>query len=89
MQTAAARAAVPGWKTTPTAEVRATCRFPPVEVVAGSRRRRYRQKARGDPNHTVHSRVVSTYQTRLTDDSLVEASISSWETKEETSHPEL
>jgi len=77
------------WKTTPTAEIRATCRFPPVEVVAGSRRKRYRQKARGDPSHTVHSRVVSAHQTRLTDDSLVEASTSGWETKEETRRPEL
>jgi len=76
MQTAAARAAVPSWRTTPTAEVRATCQFPPVEVVAGSRRRQYRRKARDDASHVVHSRVTSAHQTRLTDNSLVEASTS-------------
>ena len=36
-----------------------------------------------------HSRVISPYQTRLTNDSLVEASTSGWETKEETRRPEL
>ena len=74
VQTAAARAAIPGWRTTPTAEIRATCRFPPVEVVAGSRRKQYRLRARSDPNHVAHSRALSSHQTRLTDDTLVEAS---------------
>jgi len=56
---AAARTAVPAWRTTPTAEVLATCRLPPVEVVAGQRRARYRARARGDPGHVAHSRAVS------------------------------
>jgi hypothetical protein len=71
--TAAARAAVPAWKTTPTEEVLATCRLPPAEVVAGRRRARFRARVKADPGHVVHSRILARAQTRLTDDTLVEA----------------
>jgi len=60
-----------------------------VEVVAGARRRAYRAKARNDPSHVAHSRATSQQQTRLTDDTLAEASTEGWETKEDTRHPEL
>ena len=89
VQTAAARAAIPGWKTTPTYEIRATCRFPPMEVTAGARRKAYRRRARDNAAHVAHSRAVSNRQTRLTDDTLVEASVEGWETKEDTRRPEL
>lgn len=65
------------------------CRLPPVEVVAGQRRARYRTRAWSDPKHVAHSRAVSDVQTRLTDDSLLEASTEGWEGGAEGKRPEL
>jgi len=50
---------VPAWRTTPTTEVLATCRLPPVEVVVGRRRARYRARARADPRYVAYSRATA------------------------------
>lgn len=64
---AAVRAAVPAWRTTPTASVRATAGRPPTLVVAVGRKKAYvRRLLRQGPGHPARDRLLSGKDTRLT-----------------------